>query len=400
MKVAAPTKTEAQDILKVPSLVDVKNEMTAVEKSPEESDIPENIKAQADEFINTLLSMDPKDLDSQQAHANAITSLGGNVETELVEQSKLLQEPMSTLMNDAENGSDVANNLLALEQQAREIDPNGYDLTSMSGFRTFLSKIGFPTQLTQWMAKYQSVSTVIKSIETGLRQGQGKLERDNKTLKDDQTRYRKTLFKLDDFIQFASYIDKNFEAKLESVTDAEMKRFLTDEILFPVRQRLMDLQTSKGVYQQAWITSEFIIKTNKELIRGVDRALKHTIIALGVAASLAVALAHQKRVHTALEKTKEVTGKMLQDIADKLLNQGADIMNSASTPFMKVEVMKVVFDKTIQAMDAVSNYRQEAIVSMKDGISEMKTLTNEMDRNIQRIEKGHAVKEQFKIKLD
>ncbi|PCK08705.1 MAG: hypothetical protein COA42_07695 [Alteromonadaceae bacterium] len=400
MKVAAPTKTEAQDILKVPSLVDVKNEMTAVEKIPEESDIPENIKAQADEFINTLLSMDPKDLDSQQAHANAITSLGGNVETELVEQSKLLQEPMSTLMNDAENGSDVANNLLALEQQAREIDPNGYDLTSMSGFRTFLSKIGFPTQLTQWMAKYQSVSTVIKSIETGLRQGQGKLERDNKTLKDDQTRYRKTLFKLDDFIQFASYIDKNFEAKLESVTDAEMKRFLTDEILFPVRQRLMDLQTSKGVYQQAWITSEFIIKTNKELIRGVDRALKHTIIALGVAASLAVALAHQKRVHTALEKTKEVTGKMLQDIADKLLNQGADIMNSASTPFMKVEVMKVVFDKTIQAMDAVSNYRQEAIVSMKDGISEMKTLTNEMDRNIQRIEKGHAVKEQFKIKLD
>jgi uncharacterized protein YaaN involved in tellurite resistance len=124
------------------------------------------------------------------------------------------------------------------------------------------------------------------------------------------------------------------------------------------------------------------------------------MVALGVASSLAIALARQKRVIVALQSAKQVTEKMIQDISDRLLEQGTAIMQQASEPYIQVEVMKNAFSKTLQAMDEVSRYRAEAITSMKTGIDEMRTMTNEMDDNLTRIEKGQQAREQFKVLLD
>ena len=395
-----PTKVATQDApLVMPEMQSMKGQLIAPEAEAK-TEVPDQVKQQADAWIEQVLSIESKDLDAQNAINYEVKNIGGNVEAELVAQSKLLQAPMSELMNDADNGSDVAKDLLKLEEYARDIDPNGYDFSSISGFRAFLAKLGFPTPLRQWIAKYQSTEAIIKSIEEGLRQGKEKLKRDNLTLKDDQTRYRKTLFRLDDYIAFARYVDEKFDVQLATIDDEERKRFLTDEVLFPIRQRHQDLLTSKAVYQQAWVTSEFIIKTNEELVRGVDRALKHTMVALGVASSLAIALARQKRVIVALQSAKQVTEKMIQDISDRLLEQGTAIMQQASEPYIQVEVMKNAFSKTLQAMDEVSRYRAEAITSMKTGIDEMRTMTNEMDDNLTRIEKGQQAREQFKVLLD
>jgi len=396
MDISVTTKEKP---LAMPSLTQMKHELIVTKESDNTITLAPAQQEQADKWIDSVFSIESRDLDTQTAVANEIKNLGSDTETILTEQSKLLQAPMSELMADAENGSDVANDLLKLEEVARDIDPNGYDFTNLSGFRKLLAILGIPTPLRRWIAKYQTTESVIKSIETGLTQGKDKLKRDNITLKDDQVRYRKTLFILDDRIEFARYIDQEFSQRLELVEDEEKKRFLRDEILFHAKQRVQDLLTSKGVYQQAWVTSEFIIKTNEELIRGVSRALQHTMVALGVASSLAIALARQKRVIVALQSSKAVTEKMITDVSESLLEQGTAVMAQASEPYIQVEVMKNVFAKTIQAMDEVSNYRAGAIESMKAGIIEMKAATDEMDKNIQRVEKGHVVREEFKLAL-
>ncbi len=385
--------------LAMPSLTQMKQELITPKNTNNEIKLSDTHKEQADKWIESVFSIENRDLDSQTAVANEVRTLGSDTEIILTEQSKLLQAPMSELMADAENGSEVANDLLRLEEVARDIDPNGYDFTNLSGFRKLLAIIGVPTPMRRWIAKYQSTESIIKSIETGLTQGKDKLKRDNITLKDDQVRYRKTLFILDDRIEFARYVDQEFTKRVDIVVDEDKKRFLRDEVLFHAKQRVQDLLTSKGVYQQAWVTSEFIIKTNDELIRGVSRALQHTMVALGVATSLAIALARQKKVLVALQSSKAVTEKMITDVSESLLEQGTAVMAQASEPYIQVEVMKNVFAKTIQAMDEVSNYRTDAIESMKAGISEMKAATDEMDKNIQRVEKGHAVREDLKIAL-
>ena len=397
---AVATKTAVKDMpLTLPSMQSMTGELATTTPDTTSKVSPE-VKIQADAWIENILAIEPRDLDTQNAVNMEAKSLGGGVEAELAQQSKLLQAPMSELMNDADNGSDVAENLLKMEEYARDIDPNGFDFSTVSGVRAFLAKIGFPTPLQRWIAKYQSTEAIIKSIETGLQQGKDKLKRDNVTLKEDQIRYRKILLKLDDYIAFAAYVDETIDANVAAISDDEKKRFLQDEVLFPIRQRHQDLITSKAVFQQAWVTSEFIIKTNEELIRGVDRALKHTLVALGVASSLAIALARQKKVLVALQSSKQITEKMIQDISDRLLEQGTAIMAQASEPYIQVEVMKAAFTKTLQAMDEVSKYRAEAIVSMKGGIEELRNMTDDMDKNVKRIEQGQQAREQFKVLLD
>jgi uncharacterized protein YaaN involved in tellurite resistance len=397
---AVATKTAVNDMpLALPSMQSMTGELATTTPDTTSKVSPE-VKIQADAWIENILAIEPRDLDTQNAVNMEAKSLGGGVEAELAQQSKLLQAPMSELMNDADNGSDVAENLLKMEEYARDIDPNGFDFSTVSGVRAFLAKIGFPTPLQRWIAKYQSTEAIIKSIETGLQQGKDKLKRDNVTLKEDQIRYRKILLKLDDYIAFAAYVDETIDANVAAISDDEKKRFLQDEVLFPIRQRHQDLITSKAVFQQAWVTSEFIIKTNEELIRGVDRALKHTLVALGVASSLAIALARQKKVLVALQSSKQITEKMIQDISDRLLEQGTAIMAQASEPYIQVEVMKAAFTKTLQAMDEVSKYRAEAIVSMKGGIEELRNMTDDMDKNVKRIEQGQQAREQFKVLLD
>jgi hypothetical protein len=47
--------------------------------------------------------------------------------------------------------------------------------------------------------------------------------------------------------------------------------------LFALRQRTLDLQQQLAVNQQGVLAIEIIIRNNRELIRGVDRALDVTI---------------------------------------------------------------------------------------------------------------------------
>ncbi|AUI88020.1 hypothetical protein BS333_16735 [Vibrio azureus] len=396
MQTATMESVVNEKAIVLPTISDVEKQLPS---TPMVDDIAEDVKNNAEQWIENVFSIGSRDLDSQLDVAKSVKSLGSDIELRLTEQSKLLQGPLSELMSDSENGSDVANQLLKMEDTARSIDPNGFDFTNVSGLRRFLSSLGLPSPLQTWIAKYQSTDAILKSIITGLEQGKTKLERDNLTLKDDQVSYRKMLFKLDDYITFAEYIDKQVEERLEGVTNDDQKRFLKDEVHFPIRQRLQDLVTSKGIYQQAWVVSEVLIKTNEELVRGVDRAIKHTMVALGIAASLAIALARQKKILTAVQSTKELTEKMIIDVADKLESQGIEILSLASEPYIQVEVMKVAFTKSLNALDNVSKYRSEALDTMKTGCSDLKFITTEMDKNIARIEHGHHAREQFNIIL-
>ncbi len=397
MQTATMEKVLTEDAIKLPQIAEVEKQLPS---APQVENISDDVKSSADKWIDGVFAIGSRELETQLEVTKSVKSLGNGVELRLAEQSKLLQAPLSELMEDADNGGDVAQQLLKMEDTARSIDPNGFDFTSISGFRRVLSALGMPTPMQTWIAKYQSTDSILKSIVKGLEQGKAKLERDNLTLKEDQIRYRHMLFKLDDYVTFAEYVDKTVEARLEEVDDEEKKRFLKDEVLFPVRQRLQDLMTSKGVYQQAWVVSEVLIKTNEELVRGVDRALKHTMVALGIATSLAIALARQKKILKALQSSKEMTEKMILDVAEQLETQGVQVLSQASDPFIQVEVMKMAFTKSLNALDNVSTYRSNALESMKTGCAELKNMTAEMDKNIARIEQGHQAREQYQIILD
>lgn len=353
---------------------------------------PELIK-QADDIVEQLLSLDEKDLQGQDRQAGAIRRLGKDVQSRLAQQSDMLKAPMATLMKDTEDGGQVARDLLSLQEQVNAINPNRVDFT-MSSVRRLLSKLpGVGTPLARWFAKYQSVDAVIKDVVQSLKDGRAQLERDNTTLRDDQRRMRELIFVLQDYIKLAQLLDQRLTAAINnlSVDQSERKRFLEEEVLFPLRQRIMDLQQQLAVNQQGVLATEVIIRNNRELMIGVDRALNVTITALNTAATLQVALQHQRKVLEGVEAVTATTNDLIAQTAEQLKTQGVQIQKRAAEAQLDIETLKRAFLDVESALEDLSAFRRNALPQMANSIVEMDQLSGEMEKSIQRMEKGDQV---------
>jgi len=392
MSVTAEDKLEVLDKDSLAKELNISEEV-AVVATEEDTELSK----QADEAVNNILAIDPKDLESQQKQAAAISNLGQKVQLELAKQSQLLSQPMTVLVHEAEDGGQVATGLLSLQEQVNTINPNRVDFT-MSTIRRMLAKIpGVGTTLSRWFAKYQVVSSVIKDIINSLKDGKSSLERDNKTLEDDQRRMRELTFKLEEYIKLGQLLDKKLTAAIESKVAAndERMKFLQEEVLFPLRQRVIDLQQQLAVNQQGVLATEVIIRNNKELIKGVDRALNVTITALNTAATLQIALVRQKKVLRGVQAVTETTNDLIVETSESLKNQGVDIQKQATQAQLDVEQLKVAFNNIDAALKDISSFRRNALPQMAQSILEMDELTTKMGEGIEKMEGGNAVAEQM-----
>jgi uncharacterized protein YaaN involved in tellurite resistance len=154
----------------------------------------------------------------------------------------------------------------------------------------------------------------------------------------------------------------------------------------------MDLQQQLAVNQQGVLSTAIIVGNNKELVRGVDRALDVTISALQVAVTVALALAHQKIVLDKIEAVNKTTSDLIAGTAAQLKKQGADIHTRASSANLDMESLKSAFADINAAMEEISNYRREALLQMAQTILEFDKLAEEGEAAIQKMEQGRAAR--------
>lgn len=357
------------------------------------------LQKQAEELIEKLYTLDLKDLRAARTQATAVQRLGSKVQEEMVRKSAMLKQPMGKLMEDAEDGGPVAKNLLDLQRQVNEINPNKVDF-SVSGLRRMLSWIpGVGTPLANWMQRYQSVEGTMNDIVAQLQDGRGQLERDNITLQDDQIAMRELTLSLQEYVRFGQLLDQKLAARVESDNSLseDRQKFLQEEVLFPLRQRLLDLQQQLAVNQQGVITAETIVRNNRELIRGVSRAINVTVPALSTAATFALAAQTQKQVLRGVEAVNKTTDTLIQQTAEKLKTQGVEIQKQASRASLDVDGLKKAFENVQGALDDISRFRQEALPEMAQSILEMDQLTDNMESSIRRMEEGQETREEFDI---
>ena len=357
------------------------------------------LEKQADEIVSNVMAVDLRDLREQEKQAASIAQLGRSLQRDIQRRSAMLKQPMTKLVNDAEDGGPVARSLLLLQEKTSEINPNRVDF-SMGTLRRLLSKLpGVGTPLARWFAKYQSVDGVLKDVVKSLEDGRSQLERDNLTLKDDQIAMRELTFKLKDFIQLGQILDKKFTDQLAETTDEERRKFIEEEILFPLRQRIMDLQQQLAVNQQGVLTVEVIIRNNKELIRGVNRSLNVTVNALNIAATLALALQTQKKVLKGVQAVTETTDELIAQTAHQLKTQGAEIHKQAASTQLDIEKLKQAFLDVQTALDDISRFRREALPHMASSIVEMDQLTENMTKEIEKMEGGTKARDVLEIEI-
>lgn len=359
------------------------------------------IIAQADQLVSNIIQVDAKDLVGQERYRKAIHKLGEPLQRKLATQSQMLREPMTALMNDAEDGGTVAKGLLSLQGEVNKINPNRVDF-SMGTIRRILCMLpGIGTPLANWFAKYQAVDSVIKDIMKSLQSGRDQLERDNNTLRDDQMRMRELTFQLQDYIILAQTIDTKLQDEVSSGAniDEERKKFIEEEILFPIKQRILDLQQQLAVNQQGVLATEVIIRNNRELIIGVNRALNVTVTALNTAATLQIALQRQKKVLEGVQAVTETTNDLIAGTAEQLKQQGTAIQKQASETMLDITTLKQAFQDVELALQDISEFRRNALPKMAESITEMDQITGSMESAIVKMEEGSVASDDIIIEL-
>ncbi|MBL3823841.1 MULTISPECIES: toxic anion resistance protein [unclassified Marinobacter] len=353
------------------------------------------LKIKAAEVVQQLVVIGPRELDQRREMVTEVEILGREVEHKLSETSALLKKPIHELAQAAEDGSEVDQRLLALQGKVREVNPNDIDF-SMGFLRRMLSKLPFVgTPISRWAAKYQEVSSVIEDIANALRLGMQQLSEDNKSLAVDRDRMRALTYELEDYVAFGELLDAEVVSKIEQEADAEKKKFLEEEILFALRQRIMDLQQRLAVNQQGVQSADLLIGNNKELIRGIKRALDVTVEALSVASTIAMGLARQKKQLDALQATNETASDLLLQTSERLKTQGVAIHKQAASASLDMDKLKQTFANSLAAWEDINSFRREALPSMRQTINELQTLSDSQRELTEQMEQGQAARNRF-----
>ena len=351
------------------------------------------IEGQAEKVVGHLMTVDPKDADTIAQGRNTIQAMGLELQRESARRSAMLKEPVQKLYKSATEGGDVANALVDLRMKVEELDPGKFDLEPGWVTRTMGRMPFIGTPLKRYFSRYESSRTMLDAIVRSLRIGREQLQRDNITLADDQKALRQINEKLEKAIKLGQLVDAKLSVKLEKELPAGDPRrtFVENEWLFPLRQRIMDLQQQLVVNQQGVLSIDLIMKNNTELTRGVDRAINVTVSALQVAVTLALALANQRITLEKVQAVNETTDKLIGDTAKNLRTQGAEIHKMAAGTTLNIETLKQSFADIRAALDDVSRFRQEALPQMASAIVDLDKLSDEAGKAIQNLDNARKV---------
>lgn len=351
-----------------------------------EPEVDEVIRTQARDYAERLI--DGLTENEREAGRAAVELMGRELQTRSAERSQMLQGPLKELSRGTEDGGPVAKSLADLRIQVEALDPNRIDFSPGWFTRAIGTIPGVGTPLKRYFMRYESTQTVIDSIIGSLEKGRDQLKRDNITLAEDQRMMREVTRQLADTIALGQALDEMIVYKLdrEIGPDEDRRKWVEEDLLFAVRQRVIDLQQQLAVNQQGVLATELLMRNNLELVRGVNRALDVTVSALQVAVTVAMALAHQKIVLDKIEALNTTTSELIRGTAERLKTQGRQIQEQASSASLDMDALRAAFADITTAMDEISRFRRESLPQMASTIVEFDQLTQEGEEAVERME--------------
>lgn len=373
--------------LSLPPIPEIEREVS-VSLTPATED-PE-LARMADAFVHDVLAVADADPNAQRQR-HAIDGMGIEIQRQAAHRSAMLQTPIRKLAHQGDEGGPVAKALIELRGKMQDLDPQRHDL-STGGVARALSFIpGVGNRMQRYFHKFENTQEALDAIIRDLESGSDMLRRDNLTLADDQEVLRGLIVQLHRQIELGQLIDARLvSAAMKLSIENAQRGFIEEELLFPLRQRILDLQQQLAVSQQGVLALEVVIRNNRELVRGVDRAINVTVSALNVAVTTALALANQRLVLDRIESLNTTTSDLIAGTAKALRTQGVEIQTRASSTVLDMEKLESAFTDVIGAIDEVSRYRREALPRLDEQIDRLQELATRGDAAIARLDEGNT----------
>ena len=331
-----------------------------------------------------IMKVDMNSLDAKREITQAIENLGADIAVKSAAKNEMLAKRIGTLSKQGGESGEVAKSLEELAIKMRDLDPKGIDFSSGRGGRLF-------NPVRRYFERYKSADAEISDIVKSLETGKITLKNDNVTLELEEQQMRELTQQLNQQIEIALDLDAYLtnaieQARLTEGVDAERIRFVEEEVLFPLRQKILDFQQLLVVNQQGIVSMNVLRRNNAELIRAVDRAENVTISALRVAVTVAGALYNQKIVLEKINALNQTTNAMIATTSTMLKEQGAEIQQNAIESSISVDTLQKAFEDTIQALEDISTFKQAALPRIRQTIEDFRQLAETGEAHLRRIE--------------
>ena len=225
------------------------------------------IDSMAQSNTKEIMAIDLDSLEERRNIARTIEGFGQDIVERSSEKNKMLEKSLGELSKTGSEGGAVVSSLMKLEKEMKELDPSKVNFSNDG----FFGKLFSPMK--SYFEKYEKADASINGIITSLEAGKRTLVNDNSTLEIEQASLRDLTKQLGKQVELGMQMDAALEKSLAQAKvnneDPEKIKYIEEEVLFPLRQKLMDLQQLQAVNQQGYFAMEIIRRNNRELIRAV-----------------------------------------------------------------------------------------------------------------------------------
>jgi len=366
---------DAQIVLNAPLAVATVAPAKAAGLVPIDAAHVSELDARVDSYVTELVAQDTSS-PAFGAQVDRLTSLGAREIAEAAGQSnRFLDRPVRAMDRDTGIGA----NLTELRQTVEDLDPGKRgDLFTRKRLFGMIPFGG--NKLRTYFDGYRSAQTHISAILARLASGKDELLHDIAAVDIERANLWATMGKLEQMIHMSKTLDSKLEAKAVELdyTDPAKAKAIRETALFYVRQRTTDLLTQMAVSVQGYLALDLVKKNNIELVKGVDRASTTTVAALRTAVTVAQALTAQRLVLDQITALNTTTASMIDATGTLLKSQTGVIHQQAASSTIPIETLQRAFQNIYQTMDAIDNFKLQALASMKSTVD---TLGNEVAKS-------------------
>lgn len=363
---------------------EIKKDVETTLKDEEEKLENSNLKNQAQENAVAIFETDLNNPSQRESILRPIENFGMDDMSKSASKNEILATRFVDLGKGGKDADNIGDKLAQLNREMKDLDPSKVNFAK----KGVLGNLVNPVR--KYFEKYEKAEVAISNIIQSLDNSSKVLQNDNITLLSEENYLRETTNKLLADIELGKQMDESIEAQIIQAeadgVDADKIAFVKEEVLFPLRQRVMDMQQMIVVNQQGIVSLNVIRRNNKELIRGVNRAKNVTVSALRTGVMVASALYDQKIVMDKINILNETTESIIESTSHMLKEQGSEIQKHSAETMISPEVLKASFSEALQAIEDVSNYKEEALPKMKETIEMFSDMADEGQKVVEKIE--------------
>ncbi len=342
------------------------------------------VDSAASEKGEHIINVDLDSVQSRREITSAVNELGSDIMERSANKNAIMAKRMGELSRGGSESGEVAKSLEDLAIRMRDLDPSGIDFAKGGAMGKFFNPVR------RYFERYKSADAEIADIVKSLDRGRTTLKQDNVTLELEEGAMRDLTKQLNQKLEMAVDLDAYLTSRIEEIraqgNEDERVAFLEEEVLFPLRQKIMDFQQLLVVNQQGIVAMDVVRRNNLELMRAVDRAEHVTVASLRTAVTVAGALYNQRIVLEKIQALNATTNDMIVATSRMLKEQGVAVQHQATEASVSPETLKQAFADALSALDDISVYKQRALPQMQQTIADFRMIAEEGERRLQQME--------------